>query len=286
MISEVEVLERYKDLAQIEAPAVEEVRAQYADLSSNLPCLASRNRLLSGRGRVTAPRPSLDAIAKIYQQIRYINPEFVQDNRFGNIVSQILDIADVTIEAEPIIGDLAPINVNSCSAAEVYFSKTIDQISSDAAQEKPRFSAGLYGITVMHTAEGDPLLLRKSYEAINALSLIPIRIGEITIPKGSIIGVLPPDIDQKSGSRVIPATNNGYDENMIYTTYEVDTLSIAPSRITPWAYDDPADRALFGCGQDVYDMSIIDASRADKVSSISLEDFRHAAQSVLTMCGV
>lgn len=162
-----------------------------------------------------------------------------------------------------------------CSEAEPWFADAIEQVRDP----KQAFHDW---ISVYHTASEEsptPLLLSKSDEEASAITLVPIQIGKITLPAGTIVGV--DESYQRSEAKS--------DATGVFSSYTVDSdtpLFIEPGRISPWAYSNIHDRELFGVASRAGIVSGYWADRTRICAEYCLDDFRQAADTVMQFCGV
>lgn len=282
MFSPESALKRYADLDQSEIAELEAIRMQNAELATELPFLTSRREFLSDRRQLATPRPSLAAFARLMTHARTFKRELVNDPRFSGLVHQVLGVANLATDEQPHQGQPFSRTVRSCSAAEYYFCETVEQVRANV-KEDDSVNTEQKSITVFHDSTGKPLAIRKAHEEVTALSLVPIAIGDVTLPAGTIINVERPADMDATGKRVFAVP---YGEHRVYRSFKVDAIGVTPARISPWAYEQPDDRAIFACHQDIYDQAEILPARANLISSYSLGDFTQAACDVLSMCGV
>ena len=166
---------------------------------------------------------------------------------------------------------LNQLNYDRCAKAEPYFARLYRQIM--LKQARPHTL-----ITVYYDDSGTPLMLEKLEEAASALSLTPIQLGGIALPAGSLVKIL---ANRKS---ITTAPN----KEVKYRAQEAQKgiIGVEPLRISPWAYADPLDRALFGV-QTRHDGEVVYAGlRAGQASSLTIGDFQEAAAVVMQMCGL
>jgi hypothetical protein len=170
-------------------------------------------------------------------------------------------------------------DLRSCSQAEDFFVLAVKQIGSNGrADDHDR-------ISVYHNADGTPIALRKTKIESTALLLEPAVSPQLVpIPAGTVVHVGPNASYVKTGEfdyldrRNRPKTR--------YQTFEVggeDTgLEVAPLRLSPWAYEDPLDRAVFAISRYNTGAEVqYDSDRAKLAQGFSIDDFRLAARSVM-----
>lgn len=226
------------------------------------------------RTNASTPRPSLLLAERNMQALTSRRDREDANRVLNNFLWKICGID----EQEPVMqANLQSHVVELCSNAESFFVDVLRQLADGKAK-------GQYRVTVYHDDQG-PVLLRKSYEAKSALSLEPLKLAKTTIPAGVICAV-----DSVVGNVESGECNVG---NLEYRTIRLKNPPlIAPKRLTPWAYEDPITRASFGfwhhdMGGGLGELVVqSDPERMQLAADHSIDDFRNAASTIMTMCGV
>lgn len=219
-----------------------------------------------------SPRPSLAFFHMVFAGIEDDEASAeVADSGLELLGSLLLPQAGLAKpEQQPMPGNLVKSSANSCKGAEAYFIDTVNQIKSGEY-------AGQDRVSVYHDESGRPLALRKSHEASTALTLVPIQLGAAVIPAG-IIADVGHDANTKSTGMV------NYDDYMLETFDVGKVISIAPLRVSPWAYANAPDRTLFGVSGMPATLTY-DGVRGEQAAGGQLANFEQAAQTIMTLCG-
>jgi hypothetical protein len=228
------------------------------------------------------PRPSHILLSKAYSDtynayrgsIAYTNTGDQAKVQLSNFIGNfILPMSGVSSTTHPIQGTLAGKDVAMCWDAEEYFNDCLTQINTGRYRLQTR-------ISVYHDRQGTPLALRKHEATSSAITLVPVSIEGILVPPGSITGV------GAHMNKVMTGVVQR-DDAPTYATYLVNNpFAIRPQRLSPWAYDDPLDRSLYALedgpknGDPEYKRA-----RGRFIEGRTLDDFRQAADKVMSMCG-
>ncbi len=162
----------------------------------------------------------------------------------------------------------------ACSMAETRFLAALHQIRklSDMGQKK---------LSSYHDEAGNPVLFRKSNGESTAINLAPIALGEdAVIPAGTVLGLG----DNMNGQQTGEYTGSGF----TLATFAVpQVLEITPIRVSAWAYDNPADRAVFGLPRSRVDAIREDCGRTPEgfIEHTALDDYADASQRIAELCG-
>lgn len=218
---------------------------------------------------VIYPRQGLRLFAAAFTELFFAKGQKPQLATFiTEDLMPICGLAPPTNEIQTVIGGERR---DPCKDAETYFVECLSQINGQSEGRQTR-------ISVYHTPEGTPLAIRKSYEQSTALTLQPAEL----IPAGTIAS-----ISYNKRAKTTGKTTLSRDYYCSLATYQVDgELELAPLRISPWAYDDPIDRALFAVTDNGQGKPHYSERRAELITGHNLDDFRQAADQVMQLCGV
>ena len=162
-----------------------------------------------------------------------------------------------------------------CSDTEGYFVDVLTQIGSRTYSGQPR-------ISVYHDENGAPIALRKSTQESSALLLMDARMGKLCIPMGTFV-----DIDHEDSATISGRINStdGYN-GWILESYSLDNrLTIAPGRLSPWAFESKKDRKIFGVRR-YSNLTVLDRDRAKKCSKNNLGSFLKVSTHILELLGI
>jgi hypothetical protein len=189
----------------------------------------------------------------------------------------LLPMSGVASMATPVEGTLAGRSVGACSDAEGYYHDCLSQINTGRYRWQQK-------VSVYHDRQGRPLALRKGSASSSAITLVPLSLSGIAVPPGTI-GAIGPDMHN-----LPTGTAQQRQHSAIYGTYMIDEggLGMHPERLSPWAYDDPLDRAVFALDYTGEDEKLASYIREHGriVEGRTLDDFQEAAHKVMAMCGV
>lgn len=172
----------------------------------------------------------------------------------------------------------------ACVQTEARFVGALKQIKTRSYRLQSRVS-----VTVDET--GTPVLFRKGNAESTALTLCNLEVGGCIFPPGTIVDVR--DNNENNPTHTKRNKLNGHREQLDVHAIPED-LTAAPVRLSPWAFDDPLDRAIFGMSGGIIrgasDLqmskdSSFEASRAEIAQTYNISDFRDAANQVLLLCG-
>lgn len=230
------------------------------------------------------PRPSHRLFSIAYEQIP---PRAVpRQSRYLKFISRVvLPMGELTQpSAALVLAQLKEERGVDCVKAEGYFRDVLTQIHTGR-------NAGQEFVNVIHDQKGRPLILQKAVEGRTGLTLVPmtftkpveqdgIDVLSMQVPAGTIV-------DVSTGGSVWDVRRSGND-TFDYETTLIDTPTIRPARLSPWAYDDPLDRLAFALKIEHQTGEPIgyDRERAAMLEHRSLADFQAAAVRVMDLCGV
>ena len=162
---------------------------------------------------------------------------------------------------------------DACSMAEWRFIDALQQV-------KWLRTIGQPIVSTYHDEDGSPILFRKSDYESTAINLKALAMGDdIVLPAGTIVAV----------SNTMNRNPTGQRKGRSFTlaSYALpQTINIAPIRISPWAYDDPIDRATFALagngliGEGYY----YDRGESMNFQRYSLEDYAEASRQIIELC--
>lgn len=172
------------------------------------------------------------------------------------------------------------ISIDHCTEAELHFATTYQQIMDDSRFiDDPHPKIGLY-----HSADGTPLLLRKSKDVSTGLTLAAFhdeRTG-LDIPPGTIVGVGPLRADSVTGD-VAYATDQ-HTARLRTILFDPQRDRIRPLRLSPWAFDDQRNQAIFAAQGSAKAGYIINKQRLDTILDHSVSGFRNLGAQVFRIC--
>lgn len=211
-------------------------------------------------------RPGVILVDRILDRLYHESPKPSADRTIA-FRDTILPFAGIPRPTDPeVASSMTTASVGVCQSAEGYF---VDAAKMANARILPRGKQKR--VSVYHTADGQPVAIRKSYEITSALALAPIGIAGLTLPPGVIVGIGYEANSNQTGSRV--------KNNRTLSTYEVsDVMPLEPRRISPWVYPKSQDRALFSLPYRP------DRKRTQLITNWSLEDFRDTAHRIMQLC--
>jgi hypothetical protein len=158
----------------------------------------------------------------------------------------------------------------SCDQAEGFFRDTLTQVRSGK-------SRGQKTVSTYHNMNGEPVAIRKYADVSSALTLKRLKLGPLILPPGTIVGIQSNSADLTGTAKQGKTTMASYLVN--------GQLQVTPCRLSPWVYDNPVDRALFGL-HEYSDKPFYSRARADIAVGIGIDDFREAAHKIMMLCGV
>lgn len=158
----------------------------------------------------------------------------------------------------------------SCSMAEGYFRDALTQIRTGRRR-------GHKIISAYHNEGGEPIALRKNTDESSAITLRRLKLGPLILPPGTIVGV---------GNKSAEITGSLKRGSYVLNTFLAGRqFQVTPRRLSPWAFNNPADRALFGLYDNISSPTY-NETRGRIASEIEIDDFREAAHKVMELCGV
>lgn len=240
----------FRDVYKRERAALEDLR------------IARGGRIPGERLTYATPRLSLMAIKVVMQATE-------QGESFGPL-HRLFKMAGIEIGDARHRARLGGSKVPACNAAEVHWKQTLGQINETQDPNQPR-------VSVYHDSTGLPLAIRKQREVPSALTLQPLEMNDVTLPSGTIVGIGLDANHYPTGSYRTATTR--------YDCYQVSVPPCRPSRLSAWAYDGP-ERALFACAMHMDRWVSYSAHRESMLTTVSIDDFRLAALTVMELCDV
>jgi hypothetical protein len=215
----------------------------------------------------TAPLPSLRMIRTQYDKLQDPGDGYNPYN--DEILFSIAGLPSCTSDLQ---FDVGPQDAACCPSAEWRFRSMLDNVagSTDKVHEI---------IKVFHTDIGEPVFIEKERGANTAMSLLSVRVSGICVPKGSIVELHASEESLDSAASVMIGDTN-------FVSVLLGEVSVAPSRVSPWAYEEPLDRGLFACEEQSNGTIEVDSERLRMLAVTDLEDFRQAARSVIALTGL
>jgi len=276
MFGETSVLQHYKTVNRSDCQSLRSIRAEIPDKDATQPAdirASILTRMDPGSvalkspaySKVLTPRPSQFLIRQLYKGMG------VRDTEVERFLSEtLLPMAGIAMGNDNRKGSLvSAAGKSACSSAEPFYTKALKQSRTGQYNGQP-------SINVYYDQDGQPLAFQKHFDTASALLLQGLDADGVLLPAGTIVGIGRGDF--KKVNSVSP------DNHHTLTALEiVNALPVMPNRLSPWAYSDGLDRAIYGASGESGEF---DPTRADLVQSVSLDDFRKAAHQVMAMCGV
>lgn len=217
------------------------------------------------------PRMGLQLLTAIMQQGNLVR-EYGEEHRemFEGFLLPTAGLPDA--DGRHAVNGVYDVNAEGlmCANGETYFGNTQRQATRPGYYGQPK-------ISVYHTEEGLPVLLRKSREARTAMTLTDVALGPIVFPPGMIVRVAPSMNEERTGRK------RGI--RGLRQTFAIDDLHIRFARASAWAYPAPLDRALFAVSE-AYNLYERVIEKLNMLTSLDLDDFRYAAERIMRSCGV
>jgi len=278
MISGDVALRHFKDLDYEESENVKVLLHNNPDVYKSLNLPENPMEFLIFKGGEAKPRPSLATMFVKARTIRLDSTIKSPSVVAIKVHTELGKMAGIEQSERPLKSRLFSVGMGGCASAEDYFVDTSAQILSNEDR-------GQATVQVFHDSEGQPVFLKKTLDEPNALSLRPIEIEGLYMPPGSLVAIDRRLEKRTTGKQTIPLNPH---EDYTYSSHQIaEPLSIAPLRITPWAYPKETDRALFACRFDPNTgIAEYNQSRAEIIETYQLQDFERAATAVLSICGV
>lgn len=169
-----------------------------------------------------------------------------------------------------------------CSHAEGYFLDVLKMLKGSLAHSFHD------NVTVYCTPNGVPALIQKTYEHPSALTLVPMRAGELHLPTGTL--VMPPDYARYK-SLGVPAALHTAEGTCILGVYELpdNPITLNIGRLAAFAFSDRRTRACFGANNGLLNgrgWNNVHVSRSNANAASKIDNFRQAALQVMAQCGV
>lgn len=278
MISGEVALQRFKDIDYEETDAIKRLLADSPKIYKNLDLPENPMEFFMFKGSEAKPRPSLVTMFVMTRTMRLSNKIQTPGETMLAMHSELSQMAGITQTKNPLRSRFLSIGMGGCPSAEDFFVDTASQILTNDDRKQ-------ISIQVFHDKKGSPVFLKKHFDEPNALSLKPLSIEGLFMPAGSLVAVDPRHSKRATGKQSVTLNPQ---EPYQYSTHVIsEPMSIAPLRITPWAYEAEIDRALFACRiNPSTDIAEYDQSRAERIETYQLQDFQQAARTVLDMCGI
>ena len=274
-------MERLKATVNRELTSIEDARDELAvegvddrRTESFVQWLAAQKQNKAYTASHDSPTPMIDLVGHVFSRIvqgpetqRCLHPKMI---RFLEThVDPFRKVAQQPTARETRVG-LA--NGQACALAESTFNTALQQVRRRRFGEHARISA-------YHDDEGVPLLFRKTAYERTALTLVAFRTRDFAIPPGTIAGVLKENVTEPTGRKK-------HKSFALESWPWSDRDILQPLRLSPWAYEDAEERALFACegfplGEEWLEY---DRYRADMVKRTSLEDYTAVAQRIMELC--
>lgn len=274
-------LERLKSTIDRELTSMKEARDALMDrdspqgVLSTVSVLSTVRSLINPRDEQTyeasqnEPLPTTHLLARVFVAMTQ-GPPSAQVAQFLEVHTPPIKVAAQEPKIRQVKWGSGP--GGACDLAEGAFNAALQQVRRGRYKDNVRISA-------YHDESGTPLLFRKTADERTALTLVPFQMKGFAIPAGTIVGV-----SNKAFAKPI-----GRDEHKRFAFESwrwTDDYGIRPLRLSPWAYEDPEDRALFACEGWPFEGDWVeyDRYRADMVKRTSLEDYTAAAQRIVELC--
>lgn len=174
-------------------------------------------------------------------------------------------------------------NHSSCPDAEKYFTSALRHVNRLYQGDRTRQHRR---VSVYVDQDYAPIALRKHTESSTALLLQPVRHTEsgIVFPVGTIVGVASTQTEP-TPPPLIGSFSPYKSGNFGVQTFDAsEGLTVFPLRLSPWAYSDPLDRALFGVNSPEPGILGYDTARANLVTGVQIGDFQEAATHIIELC--
>lgn len=219
-----------------------------------------------------SPRPGALLLHTAFREMRaQMAKPAASRLKFTNDV--LVPLAGITPQVATHEGTWSRSSSAACGMAEHHFLSALRQVRELRDARHDRMSTYL-------DESGSPVLFRKSYYESTAISLTGIALGEdAVIPAGTILGL---------GDNMNRQQTGEYDGGgFTLATFAVpQVLQIAPIRVSAWAYDNPADRAVFGLPQGRVGALKEDCRRTPEefIEHTALDDYADASQRIVELC--
>ena len=278
MISGEVALQRFKDIDYEETDAIKRLLADSPKIYENLDLPKNPMEFFMFKGSEAKPRPSLTTMFVMTRTMRLSSKIRTPGETMLALHAQLGQMAGITQTENPLRSRFLRIGMGGCPSAEDFFVDTASQILTN--EDRKQIS-----IKVFHDKKGSPVFLKKHFDEPNALSLKPLSIEGLYMPAGSLVAIDKRHEKSVTGKSTVSLNHS---QDYAYSTHQIaEPLSIAPLRVTPWAYQEEIDRALFACRiNPSTDIAEYDQSRTERIETYQLQDFEYAARTVLAMCGV
>jgi hypothetical protein len=234
--------------------------------------------LLDSYYDITAPTPTAAVVKEIVYDMSLLSTDTDDEIRTNlNVLTDfVMPFARTRTDLHVARAKLGTNgSVDRCSMAEPYFARTLGQVNRGA-----KVPGEFDEVTVFHDSTGRPLAIKKAHDAHSALTLVGMNIGGLTVPSGTICRFGSKD----KSDQVLTGQQQVNTKKVYYAarTLLVDeNVEVMPARFSPWAYDDPFDRAAFGLVG-----NYVDRERVKIATGNTIADFQAAADKILKICGV
>lgn len=237
------------------------------DIENHLPLDDPR----SFRIHPWAPRPGASLLNTAFREMREQTAKPAASKlKFANDV--LVPLSGISPEDATHEGTWSRSNSAACGMAEYHFLSALRQ-TRELQGNHDRISTYI-------DDSGNPVLFRKSNFESTAISLRAIALGEdVVIPAGTILGL---------GNNMNRQQTGEYNGSWFtLATFAVpQVLQITPIRVSPWAYDNPADRAVFGLPRGRVSALREDCRRTPEefIEQTTLDDYVDASQRIVELC--
>ncbi len=286
---EEKVINRYLERASAELELLSQRTAEFANNADLMPS-SSQLRRFAGNFtcRIYLDSRSPSPLLYLSRLLQFdINDKPTDSKRSSQLLGNLILPGLKTTASNTVIVATQSTNDDTsiaCVQTEAKFVGALKQVNSRSYQLQNRVS-----VTVDET--GAPVLFRKGNAESTALTLCNLEVGGCIFPPGTIVDIR--DNNENNPTHTMRNKLNGYKERLDVHALP-DEFTAAPVRLSPWAFDDPLDRAIFGMsggiikedsGLQISKDSSFEASRAEIAQVYNIGDFRDAANQVLLLCG-
>lgn len=265
------VLDHYREVAAEERARLEAASAEVDDVAGQLMVDLAASEV---HFRAALPTMGSVLVAGTFGSIETetFGGKIDKQPRSEFLSEVALPVARIDQEDQQFSLELGTGALMGCSESEWRFVEALEQVWGGG--QSPHFN-----ISVYHDKDtGTPLIFRKQKTESSGITLQPMRVGTMTVPSGTYVGV--PRFQRHAALQ----SSERQFGNVVYETYEVDDkFAVYPLRLSPWAYRDRADNALFAVASEldpatgVIEHVTYDAHRGRAILKATLDEFREAA---------
>lgn len=226
---------------------------------------------LAGLG-YTNPRKSHYMVDSAFSLVAS-NPETAQ--MLAKPIKELLLLCGITIDySSAFEADAVVSNLEFCPDAEPKFIDALAQVNKLEPDTHEK-------ISVYHDEFNNPVALRKMELESSALLLNDVILDGIPLPAGSL-AALPRCTKAKQTGEI--HYGNGKRRQM-FATYDLsDAPYLSPGRLSPWVHESAIERAIFGVSDSCQaGKKIYDSWRGSRYAELTLDDFRSAADRILSL---